>query len=256
MVAVVSGGALAEQLVVHESSVFKVPARVTLEDAACVPITFGTAELALRSRANIGPRSTVLILGAAGGVGVAACQISLMLGARIIAVVSGREKGEFVKSLGVASGDVIDLSGLPPGSSLGKEFKRISGSGGRGADVIFDPVGGPLFPEALKTAAWGCQYLIIGFAAGTVPQIPANYLLVKNVTVHGVFWGSYLGNDPSRLRQGIDHMLQAIEEGKLKPRISHSLPMERIDEAFRIIKDRKVMGKIIIKINALLNSKL
>lgn len=244
VVAVVEQGALAEELLAHESVVFKVPDAVSLDVAACIPIAYGTTELALRHRARIKPGSTLLVLGAAGGVGVAACQIGALVGARVVAVCSGQEKASFLKKdIGVK--DIIDLTSLPPGSSLSKEVRKICS---KGVDIVFDPVGGDLFSEALKSVAWGAQYLVIGFAAGGIPNVPANHLLVKNTTLHGIFWGSYLLNDPKTLKEGISFLLQCIQDGRLDPKISKVFPMERIDQAFQMIKERRVMGKVVVRV--------
>ena len=243
VIAIVEQGALAEELLAHENVVFRVPsARVSLEEAAVVPVAYGTAELALRHRAKIKPGSTLLVLGAAGGVGVAACQLGLMVGARVIAVCSGHEKAAYLQQMGVQ--DTVDLSCLPSGSSMSKEVRKLCKGG---VDVVFDPVGGSLFAEALKSVAWGAEYLVIGFAGG-IPNVPANHLLVKNTTLHGIFWGSYLQNDPKALQAGISFLLQCIEERKLAPRISSIFPMERIDQAFQLIKERRVVGKCVVRV--------
>ncbi|KAG1665413.1 hypothetical protein FOA52_005755 [Chlamydomonas sp. UWO 241] len=235
------GGAFAEQVVVAEAAVWKLPDGFDLHAAAAVPVVYGTADLALRVRAQLKKGQTLLVLGAAGGVGVAACQIGLATGATVVAVVRGPEKAAFMRQLGVTA--VIDSAALG-GVPLHKAVKAVAK---KGADVIFDPVGGAMLDEALKAAApWGAQYLVIGFAAGDIPKVPTNILLVKNMTMHGVFWGSYLQHRPDVLTQGTRLMQDILDRGGVGVSVSHSFPLDQAPQAFSALLERKVMGKALL----------
>eukprot|EP00775_Hariotina_reticulata_P012009 gene12009-12153_t len=192
-------------------------AGVDVAAAAGVPIVYGTADLALRCRANLREGQTVLVLGASGGVGTAAVQISKLLGARVVAVTAGGDKAAYLKRLG--ADDVIDTAA--PGAQGKKLHKLIAAAAPKGVQVVFDPVGGAALFEALKCMAWGAQYLVIGFAAGDIPKVPANLLLVKNTTMHGIFWGSYMTNNYKLLAASMAEVLQRVGQGKLQLQVSH-----------------------------------
>uniref|UniRef100_A0A7S0S512 Enoyl reductase (ER) domain-containing protein n=1 Tax=Chlamydomonas leiostraca TaxID=1034604 RepID=A0A7S0S512_9CHLO len=235
------GGAFAEETVVHEAAVWKVPDGVDLAVAAAVPVTYGTADLALRHRANTQPGQTVLVLGAGGGVGVAAVQIAKVIGAKVIAVTQGAQKCDFLRQQGADA--VIDTSTMSKEQPL---HKLIKAHAPKGVHVVIDPVGGVFFSEALKSVAWGAHIAVIGFAAGGIPKIPANILLVKNTTVHGLFWGSYMQHDPKILRSSMDDIMAWFAKGQLQPHVSHSFSLEEAPQAFKTMLERKMMGKILI----------
>lgn len=184
--AVCQGGAFAEHVDVQAGGTIKLPASVDLEAAAGLPVAFGTAYLALVDRAKVHAGQTVLVLGAAGGVGLAAVQFAKLAGATVIAVARGKGKMEVLKSLGADA--VVDLQGKKPEqlkSLVKTALSTCATATSSGIDIVFDPVGGALFNESLKCVNWGAQILVIGFASGHVPKIPANIALVKNLTVHG-----------------------------------------------------------------------
>lgn len=229
------GGGLAEYATVPAARCVPLPDAMSFEDAAAFQIAYGTSHVALHHRAQLQPGETVLVLGAAGGVGLTAVEISKLMGARVIACARGAEKLEIARKAG--ADEVID-SEHPDLRSALKEMG--------GVDVIYDAVGDPLFTEALRATRIGARVLVIGFAAGKVPQIPANYLLVKNITVHGLYWGGYLKLDPKVLTDSMSELFDWYAQGKLRPHVSHSLPLEQADEGLELLRSRKSTGKVVI----------
>ncbi|GJW29915.1 quinone oxidoreductase-like protein 2, partial [Tanacetum coccineum] len=183
----------------------------------------------------------LLVLGAAGGVGLAAVQIGKVVGATVIAVARGSEKVEFLKSMGVDH--VVDLKegGVIESVKAFLKTKKL-----KGVDVLYDPVGGKLTKETMKLLNWGAQILVIGFASGEVPVIPANIALVKNWTIHGLYWGSYLVNNPTVLEDSLKELLSWLARGLITIYISHTYKVQEAHLAFSDIKDRKVIGKVMI----------
>ncbi|KAI8473312.1 MAG: hypothetical protein J3K34DRAFT_411610 [Monoraphidium minutum] len=234
-------GAFADEWVVHQASAWRVPDGLDTQLAAALPIAYGTADLALRRRAQLGSGQTLLVLGASGGVGTAAVQIGKLVGARVIAVTSGAAKADYLRGLG--SDAVVDAAAAPPGTPLHKLIRAAAPKGG--VDVVFDPVGGPLLAEALKSVAWGSQYLAIGFVAG-IPRVPANLLLVKNPQFHGVFWGSYMQRQPKVLRASMDQVLAWAASGQLRVPVSHRFAFEDVPAAMAVLLGRGVSGKVLI----------
>ncbi|KXZ55570.1 hypothetical protein GPECTOR_2g1119 [Gonium pectorale] len=245
--AVKQGGAFAEQVVAPAAAVWRVPDAVPLQDAAAIPIVYGTADLALRHRAGLkaggDAGQTVLILGAAGGVGLAALQLAKRAGARVVAVAGGAAKADFLRAAG-ADAVVDSKAAAAAGTPLHKALREVVPKGG--VHVVFDPVGGSSLFEALKVVAWGAHYLVIGFASGEIPKVPANLLLVKNVTMHGVFWGSYMTQQPRVLADGMRQLLGWFAEGSLRVEVFARYPLERVTEAFEAILDRRVRGKVLL----------
>ncbi|PRW33214.1 quinone oxidoreductase 2-like protein isoform A [Chlorella sorokiniana] len=238
--AVTQGGAFAEEVVVRENVVVKLPDSADVEGAAGLLITYGTAWLALRERADLRPGQTILVLGAAGGVGLAAVQLARTMGARVIAVARGHDKMAALKQAG--ADECIDMAHHKPEQL--KSLLRQSAS--QGVDVIFDPVGGSLLMESLKTARWGAHILIIGFASGTIPKLPANLLLVKNLTAHGIYWGSYMQKEPRVFRKSLDEVVRLFTAGAVRPQTSHRFALEEAPDAFRVLLNRQVIGKILL----------
>ncbi|KAG2491901.1 hypothetical protein HYH03_009853 [Edaphochlamys debaryana] len=242
--AVKQGGAFAESVVAPAGAVWRVPDAVPLEDAAAIPIVYGTADVALRHRAGLAAGQTVLVLGAAGGVGVAAVQLSRLAGARVVAVAAGKAKADFLKAQGADA--VIDTEAV---AASGRALHvAIREAAPKGVNVVFDPVGGKQLFEALKSVAWGAQYLVIGFASGDIPKVPANLLLVKNATLHGVFWGSYMMHRPRVLADSMRQVLAWFAEGKLKVEVFARFPLDRVTDAFTVILDRSVRGKVLLTV--------
>lgn len=238
---VATGGAFAEELVVDESSVYKVPEGCDLLQAGGLPIAFGTSHVALVHRANLQPGQVLLVLGAGGGVGASAVQIGKLLGAVVIGVARGQEKAELLRTLGA------DLVVDPSDGGLINSVKAFLKSRKlRGVDVLYDPVGGKLFKDSMKLLAWGAQILVIGFASGDIPTIPANILLVKNLTAHGLYWGSYKTFNPKVMQDSMQELLEMLTNGSLRVHISHKFSLHEANRAFAMVRQREVRGKVII----------
>ncbi|OVA02207.1 Alcohol dehydrogenase superfamily [Macleaya cordata] len=234
-------GSFAQFLVADENDLFLVPDGCDLVTAGALPVAFGTSHVALVHRAQLSPGQVLLVLGAAGGVGLAAVQIGKVCGAVVIAVARGAEKVQSLKSLGVDH--VVDLSKGSVTESV-KEFLKARKL--RGVDVLYDPVGGKLTKECMKLLNWGAHILVIGFASGEVPVIPANIALVKNWTIHGLYWGSYKIHRPGVLEDSMKELLSWLAKGSITIKVSHIYSLSEANLAFSAIKDRKAIGKVII----------
>lgn len=235
-VAVFGGkGGLAEYGCFPADRAVKLPDSMSFEDAAAFQIAYGTSHVALDYRARMQPGETLLVLGAAGGVGLTAVEIGKLMGATVIACARGPEKLEIAKAAG--ADHLIDAKT--------EDIREIVKSLG-GADVVYDPVGGDQWKAAFRASNPDARLLPIGFASGEVPQIPANHMLVKNLTVIGVYWGGYLKYKPSVVTDSMAKLFAWYEEGKLKPHISHSLPLEKTADAMALLKARKSTGKVVI----------
>lgn len=246
--AVTDGGSFAEMVDVPAGGVIKLPKSVDLEAAAGLPVCFGTAYLALHERANIQRDQVVLILGAGGGVGLAAVQLARLAGAKVIAVARGKAKYQVLKSLGADA--VIDTQNKKPSQlkDLVQSALRTlttNGSPQSGVDIVFDTVGGSLFSESLRVVKWGAQILLIGFASGDIPKIAANIALVKNMTIHGVFWGSYRQFDVKTFRKSLEETVKLFAEGDIVVNVSHKYALEQAREAFQVLLNREVVGKLL-----------
>lgn len=234
-------GSFAEEHVIEESRLFLVPDGCDIVAAAGLPVAFGTSHLALTHRAHLRPYQVLLVLGAAGGVGLAAVQIGKVCGATVIAVARGKEKADLLNSVGADV--VID----PSDGSLIKSVQSFLGSKKlRGVDVLYDPVGGKLFKDSLKLLNWGAHILIIGFTSGEIPSIPANIALVKNLTIHGIYWGSYFKHQPTILKDSMNELLSWLSKGFISVHVSHKFPLSQANQAFSTIAQRKVLGKVMI----------
>jgi NADPH2:quinone reductase len=232
-------GAAREKIAVAAERLVKVPDGLALEQAAGLLVTYGTTLHALQDRAKIQPGETLAVLGASGGVGLAAIEIGKILGARVIACASSAEKLAFCKKHG--ADELLDYSK----EDLKERLRALTG--GEGADVIYDPVGGKYAEPAVRATAWEGRYLVIGFAAGEIPKIPLNLLLLRGSAALGVSWGQYTRRDPERFRAQIGEMLGWVKSGKLSPHIDHIFPLTEVKDAFAAISGRKVMGKVLLK---------
>jgi len=232
-------GAFAEQVVLPEMSCTKLPDNVSFETGAATLLTYLTTYHALVDRAAIQRGETLLVLGAAGGVGTAAVELGALLGARVIAAASSAEKIAFCKEHGASEG--IDYSK----EDLKERVKALTK--GNGVDVIYDPVGGSLAEPALRGMAWKGRYLVIGFASGEIPKIPLNLVLLKGCQIVGVFWGSHAMREPSKNREQANQLFSWIAEGKLAPAIDATLPFTSAAQALARIEQRQVKGKIVLK---------
>jgi NADPH:quinone reductase len=215
------------------------PPGMPFEDAAAFAFTYGTSYHALMDRGSLKPGETVLVLGAAGGVGSAAVQIAKAAGARVIATASSATKAEFCRRLGA---DVaIDLSAA---ASLRDALKEATG--GKGPDLIYDPVGGELAEAAFRSIAWRGRYLVVGFAAGNIPALPFNLALLKGAAIVGVFWGEFVRREPQAFAAELGQLLRWHGEGKVKPAIDALLPMPELPAAYARMASRQVCGKLVM----------
>lgn len=233
-------GCFAEKLVVDAASVTLIPKAMDFPVAAALPMTYGTSLYSLKQRANLQPGETLLVLGAAGGVGLSAVEIGKAMGARVIATASTDEKCNVAKDHG--ADEIINYSN--------GEFKDTvkSMTDGKGADVIYDPVGGDVFDQSLRCISWEGRLLVIGFTSGRIPSAPANLALLKSCDIVGVFWGAFVERTPKINLQNFEKLYQWIEEGYINPRISMKVPLENTLDAMQAIADRKIIGKAIVKI--------
>lgn len=231
-------GAFAEEVVCGDCCVYPIPPGMDFVNAAGFPIVYGTAQAALSRRTDLRSGETLLVLGAAGGVGVAAIEVGKAIGATVIAAARGADKLEVARRHG--ADHVIDYAS----EDLRERIKAITG--GRGIDVIFDPVGGDISDAAFRSLRWEGRIVIVGFAAGRIQQIPANLLLVKNISAVGLFWGEYRHRDPELVREWFDTLSQWYVAGKIKPHVSHVLPAEKAGEAMEMLIQRKSTGKIVL----------
>jgi NADPH:quinone reductase len=237
VMATLAWGGLAEQAVAKEAETFAIPAGMSFAEAGAFPIAYISSDVAIRWQGRLEAGETLLVLGAAGGVGLTAVEIGKAMGARVIAGASTAEKLEVAREHG-ADG-VVNYAV----ESLTDRVMALTD--GKGADVCFDPVGGELADAALSSLGWGGRMLLIGFVGG-VPQIPANRLLVKNRSALGCSLRYYRNYAPDKLRRSVEALLAWYGEGRLKPCISHRLPLERSVEAIRLLTDRKAHGKIVV----------
>lgn len=231
-------GGLAEFAVVPAERLVPIPDGMGLAEAAGFQIAYGTSHLALDHKARLQPRETLLVLGAAGGVGLTAVEIGKRMGARVIACARGPEKREVAMAAGADA--FIDSET----ADLKAAFKAIGG-----VDVVYDPVGGAAFDAALSACRPEGRLLAIGFASGQVPQVPANRLLVKNLSVMGLYWGGYLKFAPQTLTQSLRTLFDWYAEGSLRPHISHVLPFDRYPEGLELLRNRQATGKVVVQIS-------
>ena len=244
VLALTAHGGFATHVNVAATQAVKIPDAMPYDEAACFVFTYGTSHHALKDRAQLQAGETLLILGAAGGVGAAAIELGKAVGARVIAAVSSPEKADFCKGLGADETIVYPTDpDRDAQKAMSAEFKRLSG--GEGVDVVYDAVGGAYAEPAIRALAWQGRYLVVGFPAG-IPKIPLNLTLLKGAQIVGVFWGASVFRDPKGHAQNMAELFALYAEGKIKPRISASFPMEQAADALRMIEERKVMGKVVL----------
>ncbi|MGB8622149.1 MAG: NADPH:quinone oxidoreductase family protein [Paracoccaceae bacterium] len=237
-VAVFAGtGGLAEYGAFPAARCLPLPDSMSFTDAAAFQVAYGTSHVALDHKARLQPGETLLVLGASGGVGLTAVEIGKQMGARVIACARGRAKLAVAEAAGADHLVDSETDDLRP---------AVKGLGG--ADVVYDPVGGDQFKAAFRACNPEARILVIGFASGEVPQIPANHLLVKNIAVIGHYWGGYLNFRPEVLTQSLATLLEWYETGRIKPHISHLLPLERAGEALELLRNRKSTGKVVVSV--------
>ena len=233
------GEAFAEKCVADEMTTMPLPDALDFEQGAGFAVTYGTSYHALKQSANLQPGETLLVLGAAGGVGITAVEIGKAMGARVIAAASSAEKLEFAKSAG--ADELVNYSEVP----LKETVKELTD--GNGADVVYDPVGGELADQAFRATAWHGRYLVIGFASGDIPNFAANIALLKEASIIGVWWGTWAAKNPKVQIQNLQEMAQLIAAGKLTPRVTESYALDDYVEAFKAITERRARGKVILR---------
>lgn len=232
-------GGLAEAGVFAASRCVPLPGEMPFTDAAAFQVAYGTSHVGLAHRARLKAGETLLVLGAAGGVGLTAVEIGKLMGATVIACARGADKLAVCKSAG--ADHLIDSQ---------TEDIRVAVKALGGADVVYDPVGGDQFNAALRAANPEARLLVVGFASGEVPQVPANILLVKNLDVMGYYWGGYAGFRPEVLSDSLTTLMGWYREGRIKPHVSHILPLERAGEAYGLLRSRKSTGKVVVTTGA------
>jgi NADPH2:quinone reductase len=231
-------GAFAERIVTPEAAVVKLPDAVGFEVGAATLLTYATTWHALVDRAKLAAGETLLVLGAAGGVGIAAVEIGKLLGARVIAAASSDDKLDFCRTHGADEGIQYSRDDL---KDRAKALTR-----GNGVDVVYDPVGGSYAEPALRAMAWEGRYLVVGFAAGEIPSIPLNLVLLKGCQIVGVFWGSFAAREPAKNRANAERILDAVAEGKLRPHVDATVPFANAGEALARMERRDVKGKLVL----------
>jgi len=240
VMAMVDYGGFAEEAVASADRVHVIPDNVDYVTAAGFPVAYGTSHLGLKYRARLADGETLLVNGAAGGVGLTAVEIGKRMGAEVIATAGGAEKLEVPRQYG--ADHLIDYRA----EDIRARVRDITG--GRGVDVVYDPVGGYAFEASLRSTALGGRILVIGFASGTVPQVPANILLVKNITLLGYYWGQYLKLNPALMAESFEELLTWLGAGELKPHVSHTFGLEDAAQALDALASRRSTGKVVLRI--------
>ena len=231
-------GGFGTHAIVNAALVMPLPAGFPFDDAAAFILTYGTTHHALVDRGQLKSGETLLVLGAAGGVGTAAIQIGKVLGARVIAAASSDEKCALCRSIGA------DATINYATANIRDELKQLTG--GKGPDVVYDPVGGDLAEPVFRSIAWRGRYLVIGFAQGAIPALPLNLALLKGASIVGVFWGEFARREPKANAQALAELGRWYAEGKVKPVIDRRLPMRELPAAFALMGSRTVRGKVVM----------
>jgi len=232
-------GAARERIAIAAERLVKLPDGLDFERAAGLTVTYGTTFYALKDRVRLQSGETLAVLGASGGVGLAAIELGKIMGARVIACASSADKIAFAKKHGADAG--IDYAH----EDLKEALRRLTDN--RGADVIYDPVGGTYAEAALRSIAWRGRYLVIGFAAGDIPKLPLNLVLLKGCAVLGVFWGSWVRRDQERYQAALGQLAHWCAQGKLSCHLQQVYPLAETPVALKALADRKVMGKLVVR---------
>ena len=238
VIAFTTYGAFAEEVKTDASRLVPLPEKMDFVTGAAFLLTYATTDHALRDRAALAAGETLLVLGAAGGVGLAAIEIGKALGARVIACASSEDKLAVCRSHGA------DATINYATEDLRERIKALTE--GRGVDVVYDPVGGPYTEPAFRSLAWRGRHLVVGFAAGEIPKLPLNLALLKGASVVGVFWGDFARRQPKEFAQSIGQLARWYADGKLKPHVSHTMPLEKAAEALKLMAARQVTGKLVL----------
>jgi NADPH2:quinone reductase len=233
-------GGLAEKVAVDAGAAIPIPDSIDFVHASAFLYAYGTSHYALKDRGRLQPGETLVVLGAAGGVGLAAVEIGALMGAKVIAAASSDDKLELCREHGAA--ETINYAT----EDLKGRIRELTG--GAGADVVYDPVGGPYSEPALRSTAWDGRFLVIGFAAGDIPAVPLNLTLLKGCQIVGVFWGAFVGRDPEGHRRNVEELMGWWRDRRLRPHVSSTYPLERAAEAIRELADRKAKGKVVVTV--------
>lgn len=245
VIAGIGAGGLREQVVVPAARLFKVPKGIDLVQASALLMTYGTTIHGLKDRGDIKAGETVLVLGAAGGVGLSAVELAKAYGARVVAAVSTEEKGEVAKKAG--ADEVVIYPRAPfdkdQSKALAQQFKDAVGP--NGADIVYDIVGGDYSEPALRSIAWEGRFLVIGFPAG-IAKMPLNLTLLKSCDIRGVFWGAFTAREPEKNAANIAELFQLWQDGKIAPLISETYPLDKAHEAIAKLESRSAIGKLVV----------
>lgn len=240
VMAMVGVGGMAEQVAADVDAADVIPDAMDFDTAAGFGMIYGTSYHALKQRADLQPGETLLVLGASGGVGIAAVELGKAMGARVIAAASTDEKLEVAKQHG--ADELVNYGD----GELKEKVKALTG--GQGADVIYDPVGGDLFDQCARCINWKGRILVVGFASGTIPKYPINLALLKGCQLVGVFWGAFRKREPDVYQQNCRDLFELYAQGKLKPLISQVFPLEKYVDALNVFVNRQAVGKIVLRI--------
>ena len=240
VIAFTTYGAFAEEVKTEATRLLPMPQGMDYASAASFILTYGTTDHALRDRGQLQAGETLLVLGAAGGVGIAAIEVGKALGARVIACASSAEKLAVCREHG--ADEIINYVS----EDLREHIKALTA--GHGVDVIYDAVGGPYTEPAFRSIAWRGRHLVVGFAAGDIPKLPLNLALLKGASVVGVFWGDFARREPQAFVESARQLVRWFEHGRLKPHVSATFPLDKAAEAMNLLASRKAKGKVVIRI--------
>lgn len=239
-------GGMREEVAISASRCIPIPDEMPFDEAAALMMTYGTSHYALKDRADPKPGEKLLVLGAAGGVGIAAVELGKAMGLEVIAAASSQEKVDFCLSKGADKGLVYERGPLDRGQqkAFSDQIKEVSGGG---VDIIYDGVGGDYAEPALRAMNWEGRFLVVGFPAG-IPKLPLNLTLLKSCDVRGVFWGAFVARNPERNQAHIRELFEFYRDGKIKPHVSNHYPLEKAADAIRELIDRKAQGKVVVTV--------
>jgi len=242
----IGNGGFAEEVLAPAARLVKVPDSVDLTVASAFIVTYGTSYHALKDRARLKAGETLVVLGAAGGVGLSAVELGVAMGAKVIAGASSQEKVDLAIKHGATDGFVYPCLPLSRDQQKALSETIKAKTGGAGADVLYDPVGDQYAEPALRAMNWEGRYLVIGFAAGEIPKIPLNLTLLKGCDIQGVFWGAFTARNPKEAIRSLDEIMAMIAAGQLKPDVSARFLLAEAGKSIRMLMDRKAMGKVVV----------
>lgn len=248
VIAVTGHGGLVEKLTIDAVRLFRLPEGRSFEDGAALLLTYATTIHALLDRGHLREGQTLLVLGAAGGVGLAAIELGKAFGACVVAAVSSQEKAEAARAAGADRTIVYPRGPLDKEGSkaLAEQFKTVVGP--TGADIVYDPVGGDYAEPALRAIAWEGRYLVVGFPAG-IPKLPLNLTLLKSCDVCGVFWGAFAARDPQANKDHVERLFRLWSEGRIAPRVTETFALEDAGQAIARMASRQVIGKLVVRVS-------